>query len=146
MRRRETWIALAFLLLALPFRSEFACKRYDFAQERWIRLDTKAGDLEVQDVIFQFPSYVGPRKLNVKGRNMATINVKNYGTQRLRVHIAVALFDASGNLVGCGTTGSKLGSTKPSETESFFVAFDYVNSQLSTAQVFYLTVETEPDL
>ena len=70
--------------------------------------------------------------------------MKNYGTQAVRVHLALALFDESGNLVGCGTTGSKLGTTRPGETETFFVAFDYVKSRLATAKTFYLTVETEP--
>jgi hypothetical protein len=129
---------------ALPAGADYFCQRFDFTQERWIKLGVKAGDLEVQDIQFEFPSFVGPRKLKIEGRNVAVINVKNYGTQAVRVHLALALFDESGNLVGCGTTGSKLGTTRPGETETFFVAFDYVKSRLATAKTFYLTVETEP--
>jgi hypothetical protein len=139
-----TLLIAALLLAALPLQAEFFCQRYDFAQEKWIRLDAKAGDVQIQDIQFEFPTYVGPRRLNIKGRNEATVNVKNYGAQDLRVHIAVALFDASGNLVGCGTTGSKLGSTKAGEQETFYVTFDYVHSRIATAKTFYLTVDTEP--
>ncbi len=140
----RTALVAAALCLSLPFSAEFSCNRYDFALNRFIRLDTKAGDLAIQDVQFQFPSYIGPKKLDIEGRNEATVDVKNYGTVPLRVHVAIALFDASGNLVGCGTTGSKLGYTRAGEGESFYVAFNYVHSKLMSAKYFYLTVETEP--
>jgi len=140
---RKVLLALLLTIVTLPFMGEFYCKRYDFVQERWIKLNAKVGELTVQDIQFQIPSFVGPRRLNIKGRNEASINVKNYGKEHLRVHFAVALFDASGNLVACGTTGSKLGSTGPGDTESYYVFFDYVKSRISTAQFFYLTCETE---
>ncbi len=144
MTRRNLGLAVLLILAAaLPINAEFFCQRFDFAQEKWIRLGAKCGDVEIQDIQFQFPTYVGPRKLNIKGRNEATLNVKNYGAQSLRVHVAVALFDAGGNLVGCGTTGSKLGVTKPGEQETFYVTFDYVHSKIQTATTFYLTVDTE---
>ncbi len=141
---RRTLFYLVILALALPvFSGDFFCKRFDFEQEKVIRLGEDAGDVSLQDIQFKFPSYVGPRKLEIKGRNEAKVTLKNYGEQALRIHIAVALFDESGNLVGCGTTGSKLGSTKPNEEETFYVTFDYVKSKLSQAQVFYITIETE---
>jgi len=143
MIRRLIPAALLLAALALPAGAEFFCKKYDFVQERWIQLNEKSGDVTLQDVQFQFPGYVGPRKLEIQGRNQAVLHVKNYGTEALRIHLAIALYDADGNLVGCGTTGSKLGSTKPGEEESFFVAFDYVKSRLSAAKTFQVTLETE---
>ncbi len=144
MTRRLLLVAIFVCAAALPLSAEFFSKRYDFVQERWIKLDQAVGSVTVQDVQFEFPSYIGPKKLEIKGRNTAVVNVKNYGTAAMRIHVAVALFDADNNLVACGTTGSKLGSTKPGEEESFFVNFDYVKSRLSSAKYFYLTVETEP--
>ncbi len=140
----RTALVAAALCLTLPFSAEFSCNRYDFALNRFIRLDTKAGDLVIQDVEFQFPSYIGPKKLDIEGRNEAVVDVKNYGSVALRIHVAIALFDASGNLVGCGTSGSKLGYTRSGENEDFHVAFNYVHSKLMSAKYFYLTVETEP--
>ena len=142
---RKAFLFLALTVLStMPFMGSFVCKRHKFVQERWIKLNMKASDLTVQDIQFEFPSFIGPRRLNIKGPNRVVIDVKNYGRKHLRVHVAIALFDASGNLVGCGTTGSKLGSTGPNETETYYVVFDYVKSRLSTAEYFYLTVETEP--
>jgi len=140
----RTALVAAALCLSIPFSAEFSCNRYDFALNRYIRLNAKAGDLVVQDVEFLFPSYIGPKKLDIEGRNEAVVDVKNYGSVPLRIHVAIALFDASGNLVGCGTSGSKLGYTRSGESEDFHVAFNYVHSKLMSAKYFYLTVETEP--
>ena len=144
MTRRFLVLALLVCAAALPLNAEFFSKRYDFVQERWIKLEETAGNVTVQDIQFEFPSYIGPKKLEIKGRNTAVVNVKNYGATAMRIHVAVALFDADNNLVACGTTGSKLGSTKPGEQEAFFVSFDYVKSRLAATKYFYLTVETEP--
>ena len=145
--RTRPWIfalALALATAAQPFAADFFCKRYDFSQEQFIRLDASAGPVTVRDIKFEFPAYVGPKKMDIKGHNVAKVSLKNYGKERLRIHLAVALFDGDGNMVGCGTTGSKVGFTNPGEEESFYVSFDYVKSKLSSAKVFYLTLETEP--
>jgi len=139
-------VLLLALFATLPLGAEYFCQRYDFSAEKWIRLNAKVGSLELLDVQFEFPSYVGPRKLGIKGRDQATLNLKNYGEVRTRVQVAIALFDAEGNLVGCGTTGTKVAGTKPGGTEGYYVSFDYVNSRIQTAKTFYLTVESIPDV
>lgn len=144
MTRRLALAALLLVALALPSGAEFFCKKYDFVQERWIQINEKLGDVTLQDVQFQFPSYVGPKKMDIQGRNQAVVHVKNYGATALKVNIAIALFDADGNLVGCGSTGSKVGVTKPGEEESFYVGFDYVKERLGAVKTFQLTLETEP--
>ena len=147
MKRLGLASALLLALLAtLPLSAEYFCQRYDFSTEKWIRLNAKSGSLELMDIQFEFPSYVGPRKLGIKGRDQATLNLKNYGEVRMRVQVAIALFDAEGNLVGCGTTGTKLAGTKSGGSESYYVSFDYVNSRIRTAKTFYLTVESSPDV
>jgi hypothetical protein len=147
MKRASLAIALvAGLFVSSQLGAEHFSARYDFSPEKWIRLGAKAGSLELQDIEFQLPAYVGPRKLGIKGRNQATLNLKNYGDTRMRVQVAIALFDSDGNLVGCGTTGTKMVGTKPGDAETFFVSFDYVNERIGTAKTFYLTVETAPDV
>jgi hypothetical protein len=146
MNLRPWTLAITMAILAaLPLPAgDFICKRYDFAAEQFIRVDLAAGQVTVRDVKFEMPATYGPKKMDIKGKNQATVSVKNYGKQYLRVHLAIALFDESGNLVGCGTTGSKMGSTGPGEEETFFVTFDYVKSKLPAAKYFYISVETEP--
>jgi hypothetical protein len=143
MTRRSLLVAAALVFAAMSVEAEFFCKRYDFVADKWIRLGARAGDIEIQDVQFEIPSYIGPKKLDIK-RNEAAINLKNYGSQTLRIKIAIALFDEQGNLVACGATGSKVGGTSSGKTESFYVTFDYVHSKIASSKIFYLTVETEP--
>jgi len=146
-KRLSLTVTLIMAVFAtLPLGAEYFCQRYDFSTEKWIRLNAKVGSLELLDIQFEFPSYVGPRKLGIKGRDQATLNLKNYGDARTRVQVAIALFDAEGNLVACGTTGTKMAGTKPGGTESYYVSFDYVRTRIQTAKTFYLTVESAPDL
>ena len=142
---RRTLFCLVILALAFPvFSGEFFCKRFDFEQEKVIRLNETAGDLSIIDIQFKFPAYVGPKKMEIKGNNQAKIMLKNYGKEAVRIQIAVALFDKSGNLVGCGSSQTVHASHMLNEEETFYINFDYVKSKLSQAQVFYITVETVP--
>lgn len=136
MVRSRVLLALALaLVFVLPLQAEFFCKRYDFAKEKYIKLNQKVGDLEVLDLQFELP---------VKGmtQHRCVVSVKNYGAKRLKVNAAIALFDENGNLVGCGTTGTKLTGTGSGEVEKYYVTFDYVNQNIQTTKFVYLTVET----
>ena len=111
------WILGALVLaLALPFSAEYFCKRYEVTQEKYVKLNEKVGDLEVIDLKFEMPGQ--------SAQNRCIATVKNYGSTRLKVNMAMALFDPNGNLVACGTTGTKLTGTKPGSVESFFIIFD----------------------
>jgi len=51
------WIFGALVMaLALPFSAEYFCKRFDYAQEKYVKLNEKVGDLEVMDLKFEIPS------------------------------------------------------------------------------------------
>lgn len=136
-----------FLFLVLSFSifvsAEFFCKKYDVVMDQWIKIDEGPKPVVVQDLKFEFPSYIGPKKLNIKGISQAVVNFKNYGDTPLKVKIAIALFDDSENLVGCGTTSSKFITTRAGKEEKVVVAFNNVKSRLDKAKYFILTVETE---
>lgn len=141
---RRAMLALSLLVaLTLPSAAEFFCKRFDFVQERWIQLNEKNGAVTIQDIQFQFPGFVGPKKLEIAGRNQAVVHLKNYGTETLRLSLGIALYDGEGNLVGCGTTGSRLGVTKPGEEEAFFIPFNYLKERLTQAKTFQITLESQ---
>lgn len=138
---------LVFLILILSFSilnsAEFFCKKYDVVMDQWIKIDDGPKPVVVQDLKFEFPSYIGPKKLNIKGISLAVVNFKNYGNTPLKVKIAIALFDESDNLVGCGTTSSKFIKTRAGKEEKVVVAFNNVTSRLDQAKYFILTAETE---
>lgn len=125
------------------FNANFFCKKYEVKTDRWIKIDDGPQPVVIQDIKFEFPSYIGPKKLNIKGLPQAIINFKNYGDSPVSVRIAIALFDESGNLVGCGTTASKFGVTRAGKEERVVIVFSHVRSNIDNASHFLLTVETE---
>lgn len=123
--------------------AEFYCRKFDVVLDKWIKIDDGPKPIVVYDLKFEFPSYIGPKKLNIKGISQAVVNFKNYGETPLKVKIAIALFDEEDNLVGCGTTSSKFMVTRAGKEEKVVVAFNNVKSRLPQAKYFLLTVETE---
>ena len=134
-------LILAFFLI--PLSAEFYCKKFDVVLDEWIRIEDGPKPVTIHDIKFEFPSYIGPKKLDIKGIPQAVVNFKNYGTTSLAVKLAVALFDKDGNLVGCGTTSSKFMVTRAGKEEKVVIPFDNVKSRLKEAKYFLLTVETE---
>ena len=53
----------------------------------------------------------------------------------------MAVFDAEGRLLGAATGGTKLGTVKPGETETFDLNFTQVKERLPLGASFVLSVE-----
>lgn len=143
MKAKVLVTAALLALFLVPLNAEFFCRKYDVSLEGWIRIQEGPKPVTVQDIKFEFPSYIGPKKLDIKGVPQAVINFKNYGDAAVKVKLAIALFDAEGNLVGCGTTASKFGYTRAGKEEKVVVGFNNVKSRLMDAKYFLLTIETE---
>lgn len=134
---------LVLTIFTLPFFGEFFCKKYDLEIGKWLRIEEGPKPVVVQDIKFEFPSYIGPKKLDIKGLPQAIVDFKNYGDVPLKVKLALALFDEENNLVACGTTSSKFVHTKGGKEEKATIVFSNVRSKIDKAKYFYLTVETE---
>ena len=137
MKSRTLLLAALALVLSMPFTAEFFCKRYDFTQDKYVKLNQKVGELEVLDLKFEIPNQDFQQ-------NRCVVTVKNYGSRTLKVNLAMALFDEAGNLVACGTTGTKLTGTRAGRTETYFVTFDYIRTKIQDTKFFYITTETAP--
>lgn len=143
MKAKVLVIAALLALFLVPLNAEFFCRKYDVSLEGWIRIQEGPKPVTVQDIKFEFPSYIGPKKLDIKGVPQAVVNFKNYGDAAVKVKLAIALFDAEGSLVGCGTTSSKFGYTRAGKEEKVVIGFNNVKSRLMDAKYFLLTIEME---
>lgn len=143
MKVKVLVLAALLCLSLIPLNAEFYCKKYDVNLEGWIRIEEGPKPVLVQDIKFEFPSYIGPKKLDIKGVPQAVVNFKNYGETSMKVKLGIALFDQDGNLVGCGTTASRFGLTRAGKEEKAVVAFNNIKSRLMDAKYFLLTIETE---
>jgi hypothetical protein len=140
-RMRLLRAAGAFLilsaLLAPPSGAATVSKKFVLEKNRPVSLDLAAGQVRAEQVLFEFPSSV----LRVETAGKARITVVNGSAAKVRVGLAVALFDPEGNLVGAGAGGNKGGQVAPGEKAEFSVFFYYVTEQILSATAFQITLE-----
>jgi hypothetical protein len=72
----------------------------------------------------------------------AVARVDNNGFLAYEVGVAIAVFDADGNIVAAGSGGVKLGSPGKGERDTFNIRFPYVYRNLANAKTFTVTLET----
>jgi len=72
----------------------------------------------------------------------ATAQVDNNGFIAAEVGVALAIFDAEGNLVAAGSGGVKVGYLSKGERDTFTIKFPYVYRNLEKAATFIATLET----
>lgn len=129
--------ALALILSAGPAGAATVSRKYKLERNKPLTLDLSASGVRAEKVTFEFPSSV----LRFQTANKARVVVANEGSSRVRVGLAIALFDSEGNLVGAGTGGNKGGKVGPTESEEFSVFFYYVSEQIESAAIFQISME-----
>ena len=147
MRRISLVFALlAALFAAIPANAEFFSQRFDFAVEKWIRINAKVGDLELRDVQFQFPRLRGPQEAGHPGPEPGHPHgeeLRGRADPGAGRHRALR---RGRQPPGMRHHGDEDGGNQGGGEESYYVSFDYVNTRLASAKTFYITVETEPDV
>lgn len=141
MFRRLLTGGIAILFAAAffsPAGAATASKKFLLDKNKPMSLDLSAGQIRVEQAVFEFPSSV----MRLETADKVRITVVNESQAKVRVGLAVALFDEAGNLVGAGVGGNKGGQLAPGERAEFSVFFYYVNEQLSSASAFQITLET----
>ena len=71
----------------------------------------------------------------------AQVEVTNTGKYPKVPGFAVAVLDRDGNLLGVASGGTKLGTVKPGDTETFDLNFTQVKERLSKGDRFLLSIE-----
>jgi len=136
---RAATLLLLLVCLTFPAHAATVSKKYQLEKNRPMGLDLAAGNVRAEQVIFEFPGSV----LRLETAGKARVGVVNGSSGKVRVGLALALFDESGNLVAAGTGGNKGGHVAPGETTEFSIFFYYVTDQLSTAASFQITLEAK---
>ena len=71
----------------------------------------------------------------------AQVEVTNTGKCPKVPGFAVAVVDKEGRLIGVASGGTKVGTIKPGETETFDLNFTQVKERLATGDKFFLAIE-----
>jgi hypothetical protein len=122
----------------------FYSERFDFAWDRIIPLPANLDGLKVTSIFFN-KRVVQPGFFNLlKGAEFGTraqVEVTNTGKYAKVAGFAVAVLDKDGRLIGVASGGTKVGTIKAGETETFDLNFTQVKERLASGDKFLLTIE-----
>lgn len=117
---------------------------FPFSWDRTIPLTVNLDGLKVTRIFFN-KRVVEPGFFNIlKGAEFGTraqVEVTNTGKYPKVPGFAVAVLDRDGRLLGVASGGTKLGTVKPGETETFDLNFTQVKERLSKGDRFLLAIE-----
>ncbi|MCE1204515.1 MAG: hypothetical protein LWW79_07910 [Holophagaceae bacterium] len=122
----------------------FYSESFPFAWDRIIPLTIDLDGLKVSSIFFN-KRVVQPGFFNLlKGAEFGTraqVEVTNTGKYPKVPGFAVAVLDKEGRLIGVASGGTKVGTIKPGETETFDLNFTQVKERLATGDKFFLSIE-----
>ena len=117
---------------------------FAFAWDRVIPLSVNVDGLKVTSIFFN-RRMVQPGFFNLlKGAEFGTraqLEVTNTGKYPKVPGFAVAVLDKDGKLLGVASGGTKVGTVKPGETETFDLNFTQVKERLPKGDRFLLAIE-----
>jgi len=130
------------LALAAPASAELVTKKIDWAPVGGIqKVDVQVNDVVVSQIRFDLGDTIAPiRRSSAK----AVVRVDNNSEIDQEVGVAIAIFDADGNLIAAGNGGNKVGELNHGDRDEFTVPFAYVYRNLKNARTILVTLETKP--
>ena len=117
---------------------------FPFIWDRTLPMTVNLDGLKVTSIFFN-KRKMEPGFFNLlKGAEFGTraqLEVTNTGKYPKVPGFAVAVLDKDGNLLGVASGGTKLGTMKPGDTETFDLNFTQVKERLSKGDRFLLSIE-----
>lgn len=122
----------------------FYSESFTFSWDRVIPLSINVDGLKVSSIFFN-KRVLQPGFFNLlKGSEFGTraqVEVTNTGKYPKVPGFAVAVVDKDGRLIGVASGGTKVGTIKPGETETFDLNFTQVKERLAYGDRFQLAIE-----
>ena len=122
----------------------FYSESFPFQWDRMIPLTTNLDGLKVTSIFFNkravkpgFFSFLKDAEFGTR----AQVEVTNTGKSPKIPGFAVAVLDKDGRLLGVASGGTKLGTVKPGDTETFDLNFTQVKERLESGNRFLLAIE-----
>ncbi|MFN7957930.1 MAG: hypothetical protein U0P46_06380 [Holophagaceae bacterium] len=122
----------------------FYSEAFPFAWDRVIPLTVNLDGLKVSSIFFNkrvlqpgFFSFLKEAEFGTR----AQVEVTNTGKVPKVPGFAVAVMDKEGRLIGVASGGTKVGTVKPGETETFDLNFTQVKERLASGDKFLLAIE-----
>lgn len=119
----------------------FFSGKYDYAWEKTLPLAIEVDGLKISSIFFARREAKSGLLKGAEFGTRAQVEVTNTAAKARTPGFAVAVFDAEGRLLGAASGGTKLGTVKPGETETFDLNFTQVKERLPLGASFVLSVE-----
>jgi hypothetical protein len=134
--------ALVALAVAAPASAQLVTKKFDWSPLNGTqKVDVQMNDVAISLIRFDLGDTIAPIRVSSA---KAVVRVDNNSDIDQEVGVAIAVFDADGNVVAAGNGGNKVGELNKGDREEFTVRFPYVYRHLSSAKSFLVTLETKP--
>ena len=137
---RKLPLVLLAAALASPIAAQQVTKKFDYAPVNGMQ-DLK---FELDKVSLNQITFKPGKSLGVgirKSDAAADVRVDNNGAVDKIVGVAVVIFDAEGNVVAAGSSGTRVGYLKAGERDTARIEFPYVFRHMDKAKTFVVTME-----
>ena len=135
-------LSLAVLLagFAAVLSAQVATQKYDWKPVNGVQyVHVETNHIVLSQLVFDLGSKMKPLASSTA---RAVAQVDNNGFIAEEVGVAIAIFDADGNLVAAGSGGVKVGHLSKGERDTFTIKFPYVYRNIEKAASFIATLET----
>jgi hypothetical protein len=133
-------LAAALASLAASASAQQATRKFDYAPVNGVQ-DVK---FELDKVILNQITFKPGKALGAglrKSDAAADVRVDNNGPGDKIVGVALVMFDADGNVVAAGSSGTHVGYLKAGERDIARIEFPYVFRHMDKAKTFVVTME-----
>lgn len=143
MTRHLSVVAGGALLLALTATLQAAtvAKKIEWANEKLIPVNLTSDGIELKDARFEVQGGIHWNPLRAGTGPQCFVHVKNTSDHEMHLAVAVALFDAEGNLLGA-TEASHIGALDPEESAEMKLTFREVKRKFFEAKTAQIALET----
>jgi len=137
-------VVLACVLSSAPSRAMMLSKEFAFKPHVELVIGAEVRDgqqgVRLDTVQFLFPDTT--KMVRFSNAIKVDVSLSNTGTEAQKVGVAIALYADDGALVGVASGGSKWMAIKPDRRSFYTLKFADVNSRISEATRFRVTLET----
>ena len=128
--------------LAAAAGAQVASKKFEWSPINGVQeIDVQDGKVVVSQVDFDLGSTLAGTPIR-KSSAKVKLRVDNNGYLDEEVGIAVVVFDAEGNVVAAGSSGTKWGFLNKGDRTYYTIDFPYVYRRFEKAANFLVTIET----
>jgi hypothetical protein len=137
---RKDMVGVVAFGFAAALSAEVATQKYDWKPVNGVQeVHVESNRVVLSQLEFDFGQKMVPFRSSTA---RAVARVDNNGFIPQEVGVAVAIFDAEGNLIAAGSGGVKVGYLSKGERDTFTIRFVYVYRNLDKAASFTASLET----